>query len=386
MNNFYFDEQNYKHSGSWWKYLVVVVLCLAVGAGVAYYAINNENFGQPSSTPPVLVTPNTNIQIGNSTPIQIGDDMPLADIYDAVEPSVVSIISTVKTSSTTTASSLGTGIIISEDGYIVTNHHVIENAVKVEVTLYDGSVYSAVIVGADKVYDVAVLKIIPSGKTLIPARIGDSTATRTGEWVIAIGTPYDPAFSGSMTLGIVSKALRTIKINDVSYEYIQVDAAINPGNSGGPLLNSKGEVIGINTRKIVSYNIEGMGFAIPQHVFIPIVEDIIAKGYVEPVWRLGVGIEGYVLSAEATLQYGVPQGIYIYKYTENGPAHKAGIKQGDIIVEAEGVSPVTFDTLTSLIAMKAPGDTLTVKVCTYESGYKKTVEVKMTLELMEFFE
>ncbi|MBE5816317.1 MAG: trypsin-like serine protease [Clostridiales bacterium] len=386
MNNFYFDEQNYKPSRNWWKYIIVVVLCLAVGAGVAYYAINNENFGQPSSTPPVLVTPNTNIQIGNSTPIQIGKDMPLADIYDAVEPSVVSIIATVRTSATSAGTSLGTGVILSEDGYIVTNHHVIENAVKVEIHLYDGTTYTAVVVGADKVYDIAVLKIIPAGKTLVPARFGDSTATRTGEWVITVGTPYDPAFSGTMTLGIVSKASRVIKLDGTEYEYIQVDAAINPGNSGGPLLNANGQVIGINTRKIVSYNIEGMGFAIPQHVFIPIVEDIIAKGYVEPVWRLGIGIEGTVLSPDSEVLYGIPQGVYVYQYTENGPAHKAGIGKGDVIVQVEGFSPVTFDTLTELISMKKPGDTLRVKVCTYSSNYKKTVDMTITLELLEFFE
>ena len=174
----------------------------------------------------------------------------------------------------------GSGIIISEDGYIVTNQHVIDGATEVDVILNTGTTYTAEIIGQDEKTDLAVLKITPDNETLTPAVLGDSTTVQVGELAVAIGNPMGMEFSGSVTAGIISAVNRTMTIDNRTYNLIQTDAAINSGNSGGALINQYGEVIGINSVKLSSSGVEGMGFAIAISEAKPIINDLMQSGHV----------------------------------------------------------------------------------------------------------
>lgn len=252
----------------------------------------------------------------------------------------------------------GSGIIISEDGYIITNNHVVEGASSLKVILNTGEEFTASLKGADSRTDLALLKI--EGKKFPYATLGDSTSLRVGDLAVAIGNPLGQELAGTVTVGYISALNRTMTIDNKQLTLIQTDAAINPGNSGGALVNCYGEVIGINTAKVSSSSLEGLGFAIPTAEAKPIIEDLIANGYVKG--RPVIGIAGRAITANDAKKYNLVEGIYVYSMTDNSPAHMAGLKIGDIITECNGTAVKTVDELNNIKNKFKPNDTLKLKV------------------------
>lgn len=261
----------------------------------------------------------------------------------------------------------GSGIIISKDGYIMTNYHVVYGAdpkqstasrTILEVFLPDGREAKAVFKGGDEKTDIAVIKI--ELKDLPVAELGDSSKLEVGELAVAIGNPLGMEFAGSVTVGVISALNRTIELNDRTLNLIQTDAAINQGNSGGALLNSQGQVIGINSAKIAASGVEGLGFAIPVNDAWPIVEQLIKYGYVRG--RPAIGISGREISSVYASYFGLAQGIYVTDVVEGSGAEKAGIRRGDVIVSMAGKTVETVRDLDTIKESYKPGDTVTVVV------------------------
>jgi len=256
----------------------------------------------------------------------------------------------------------GSGVILSSDGYIVTNNHVIENATALSVILNNGKEYSAKLIGKDPTTDLAVIKI--DAQNLTYAQVGNSSSLRVGEVAIAIGNPLGQEFAGTTTKGIISGLNRSVTIDDKTLNLIQTDAAINPGNSGGALVNEYGYLIGINTAKISSTTLEGLGFAIPIDEAKPIIQDLMTSGYVKG--RPVIGIGGRAVTKEDAKAYNLKVGVYVVSMTPNGPAYISRVKVGDTIVECEGEPIETVDDINEIKNKKAPGDKLSVKV--YRNG------------------
>lgn len=272
-------------------------------------------------------------------------------------------------------SSEGSGIIYSEDGYIITNYHVIQeginsNSAAVTVTLSDGTEYEAEVVGSDEVTDLALLKIEKNGLT--PAKFGSSAELQVGELAVAIGNPLGQEFAGSVTVGYISALNRTVTAEGRTYKLIQTDAAINPGNSGGALVNSKGEVVGINTVKITDTTVEGLGFSIPSDDALKIINELKQTG---KIVRPYVGIYGIDLDSATAKRNRLVEGVYVYQVFSNSPASTAGIAKGDIIVEFDGQAITTKQELNDIKNGKSIGDKVRVKL--YRSG--EYVEVELTL-------
>lgn len=254
----------------------------------------------------------------------------------------------------------GTGVIIDANGYIVTNNHVIAKATEISVTLGDGQEYPAELVGTDPVTDLAVIKINKSG--LPVAHFGNSDNLAVGETAIAIGNPLGLNFSQTVTVGVISAKQRAITINEHTFNFIQTDAAINDGNSGGPLVNLNGEVIGINTAKIKIAGVEGMGFAIPANTVKNISRDLILHGQIIRPW-LGVYSGGDLNEALAQqLQLPVNYGVLIQDVAPDSPAHRAGIRRGDVIISLAGKKVTSLSDLRNAIYNQKVNDEVEVVV------------------------
>jgi serine protease Do len=287
------------------------------------------------------------------------------ELYKANIDSVVSINTTITTNvfnQTVENASAGSGFIITADGYIVTNYHVIDSASTVKVTLYDGTTYDAKIVGGDEDYDIAVLKIEATG--LKAVTFGDSSKLQVGEDIAAIGNPLGE-LTFSMSEGIVSSVDRAINVDGTPFNMIQVSAAINPGNSGGPLFNTYGEVVGIVSAKYSSYastSVEGLGFAIPINDVIAMVEDIMENGRVTN--RPYFAMTASSVTANFAQQNGlaVSAGVLVNSVEENGAAAKAGLKAGDIIVKVGDKAISSMSDLNGIKKSYKAGDTATVTV------------------------
>ena len=293
----------------------------------------------------------------------------LQDIYSSVIDSVVSISS--MTSSGTTS---GTGIIMSPDGYVITNHHVITGALVISVLTNDNQEYEAALVGSDEMSDLAVLKIDARG--LQAAEFGDSSKLRVGDSVVAIGDPLGVQLRGTMTNGIISAINRDLTVGDRTMTLIQTNAALNNGNSGGPLINCYGQVIGINTVKMSSYytataSVEGLGFAIPISVAKPIIDELIENGYV--AGRPAIGISGDSLPSYYRTYYRLPDGVYVTSVNEGSDAKAKGIREGDIVTAINGEKICSIDELNTVKNQYAAGDEVTLTI--YRSGtyYEVTV-------------
>jgi serine protease Do len=265
----------------------------------------------------------------------------------------------------------GSGVIATSDGYIITNHHLIDGASAVKVTLPSGDIYDAEIVGSDSVTDLALLKI--SATNLDAAEFGSSSDLQVGDRVIAIGNPGGSVFQSSATFGYVSALNRTIT---TSSEYkmtcIQTDAAINPGNSGGALVNSQGQVIGINSSKIVSTSYEGLGFSIPIDTALPIINDLRENGYVKN--RAMLGVSGQFIDSMTAQFYGLSTGYYV-SAVNNASASEAGLTRGDIITAIDGEEITSSTGLTSLLLTKSVGDTATLTID--RDGETMTIDITL---------
>jgi len=266
-------------------------------------------------------------------------------------------------------SSLGSGFIISKDGYIVTNNHVIKDADHIKVILYDKSEYDAKVIGTDAMTDLALIRIEPKKKKLTPLKFGTSANTAVGSWVVAIGSPF--GLEQTVTAGIISAKGRIIGSGPYD-DFIQTDASINPGNSGGPLLNLKGEVIGINTAIIKSG--QGIGFAIPSDLATGVIDQLMEQKTVSRGW-MGVAIQN--VTKELAKYYNIKEkkGVYVAKVYEGDPADKAGIKVGDVIFKINDRQIESSRDLTLTIARSAVGEKVDVKVI--RDGKEKTIKVKL---------
>ena len=294
----------------------------------------------------------------------------LQDIYKSAIDSVVSI-----TCNYSKGTSTGTGVVLTADGYIATNCHVVEGAESIHIQFNDSKILDAQLIGADKVSDLAVLRV--DAQDLKPAVLGDSSVLQVGDTVVAIGDPLGAELRGTMTDGIISAINRDVNVDGRVMNLIQTNAALNSGNSGGPLLNCYGQVIGINTMKIGDYmnsaGVEGLGFAIPSNTVSQIINQLITQGYVSG--RPSLGIIGEDISEFYQFYYNLPSGMYVTEVTEAGPADETGLKPGDIITYIDGVRITCSEDLETQLFQYRPGDTIQIKI--YRSGrqYSGTITV-----------
>ena len=294
----------------------------------------------------------------------------LQEIYLKNIGSVVSISCTGYGSSST-----GTGVVLSEDGNIVTNAHVVDGAGSVDVLLTDDRVFTASIIGSDEISDLAVLRV--EATDLIPARFGDSTQLRIGDTVAAIGDPLGVKYRGTYTDGIVSAINRDVDMDGRTMTLIQTNAALNSGNSGGPLINCYGQVIGINTMKISAFTdsagVEGIGFAIPSVTVKDIVDQLITQGYVSG--RPTLGLEGETLSSFYQHYYRLPSGLYITGVEPGSDAEAKGIEHGDMLLSIDGNRILSMDQLKAVLFDREVGDT--VEAVIFRSGQQYRVTLTL---------
>ncbi len=335
-----------------------------------------------------------------------GEALSIPQVAAKCSPSAVGIISEVEVSynypfyfspSTSIAEASGSGFIYSSEGYVITNHHVVEDASKITVVLSDGTKYEAKLVGSDSLSDIAVLKIEPGeNEQLIPMEIGDSSQIVVGEQVVAIGCPAGIEFIGTVTDGIISAINRNVEITDSSgnvqkiMTLIQTNATINHGNSGGPLINTRGQVIGINTLKLAD-DYEGIGFSIPINGAVSIIKQLIDYG--EVVERTEddfaaskgmIGINGSEITNAEAEYYDIPTGVLVIQIGKNSSAAKAGLRRGDIITHYNGEKVESIADINNLKGSAMAGEmvTLTVYRDSYD-GKSETFDITFKLDPQE---
>ena len=310
---------------------------------------------------------------------------PVPEIAQQVAPGVVGVTVHLNVDGQDRAVARGTGFVVSSDGYIVSNNHVVEGGNKFIITMQDGTEHEAKLVGTDASMDVAVLKVEATG--LKALAIGNSASTQVGEMAVAIGNPAGAGenLTGTVTVGYVSAVDRELLFNGSRQKFIQTDAAINPGNSGGPLVNSRGEVIGIVTLKtLVStldsstgspINAEGIGFAVPISVAMTSINQILESG---SIIKPGIGVYYSYVDPETAKENDIPAGALIRSLMDGSPAGEAGIQEGDVIIEADGQDCGSQNSIAEIIAKKQVGDKLECKV--WRDG--KTITATITIQDM----
>ena len=358
--------------------VTALILACAVAGGLA---------GWGSAAIAGSSTSRTAIQQSSRQPVSVQvknvdgqTKMEPAEVYASVVNSAVSINCSATSTNifgqqTQTASS-GSGFIITEDGYVVTNYHVVSGASSVEVTLYNGDTYDATVIGGDSDYDVAVLKINASG--LQPVTLGESADVNVGDTVLAIGNPLGE-LTFSMSQGIVSSCDRAINVDGTPFNMIQVDCSINPGNSGGPLVNLYGEVVGIVSAKYSTYSsttVEGLGFAIPISDVRSIITDIMENGAVTD--KAYMAITAGTMNEQMAAQFNidVTEGVFVYSVVEGGAGDKAGLRLGDVITKMGDKTLTSRQDLSAAMKGYRAGDTVTLTV--YRSG--QYIEVELTFD------
>ena len=373
-----------KKSSQGAKIVAVAVACALVGgaggSAMTAYLLDQHTTNTQTQATTETTTEDENVVVNRVVHTNTGDkNLTPKEVYDMYVDSTVGITTTGTTSNgywTSEFTASGSGFIISEDGYIVTNHHVIEGASTVQVAMYDGTLHDAAIIGSDASNDVAVLKIEATG--LHPVSIGNSDEVAVGDQAVAIGNPLG-TLNFSMTAGYVSALNRDVGTGDVPITMLQTDVAINSGNSGGPLFDMNGNVIGITTAKYSGNTssgttIEGLGFAIPINDAMSIVNDLIDYGYVTGQAYLGVG----VINMDTTMAkyYSLPAGVYVDNVTEGSCAEKAGVREADIITALGDQTVESYSDLAAALKDYRAGDTVTLTV--YRGG--QTVELSVTLD------
>ena len=375
-NNSNNNKPSKKRRGAMGKIVAIIVSCSLLGgitgSGVTYLMLKNNNTSTEQNKQNVV----NNI---DTTDVSFKKDgaLSITEAFQKVAPAVVTVstkgVATFNGFFQQEVEGIGSGFIINEDGYILTNYHVIEGAKEVSVTLSDNTTVSAKVVNYDENQDVAMLKITDENvKVPAVAELGDSNALQQGEEVIAIGTPLSADLSQTVTNGIVSALNRNVETESgVVLNLIQTNASINPGNSGGPLVNTKGQVVGINTMKMSGENTEGIGFAIPINDISDKIESLS-----KPILNLGISIRTVDESLASQLK--MEQGLYVVEVNEFSPAEKAGVKAGDLIVKVDGQRVKTFDELKEIKNSKNEGDSLKLEVI--RDGKSKTMDVTLTSE------
>ncbi len=390
-----------KHSGKIvGKVIAAVLVCTVISAGSigTFVALVNNgvvkfNNGQNLSNPAFTITKIANGSNTNNVSTSVGE-LTKQQIAEKVIPSVVCIQNYQinknalytfgsfgsngqkgSDESAVTPASEGSGIIASSDGYIITNAHVVDGASSLKVILSDGKSYEAKLIGSDKITDLAVIKINAPG--LKAAEFGSSKDLKVADTVMAVGNPGGMEFNSSVTIGYISALNRMVPSNETgcAMKCIQTDAAINPGNSGGALVNMYGQVIGINSSKIVAEEYEGLGFSIPIDEAQPIISDLKQFGYVKD--RAVLGIMGQFIDKMTASFYGLPAGMYVDSVTSQA-VKDAGIKRGDVITKIDGKDVISPNTVTGIVSSKKPGETVTLNVIRGITNETFTVKVKLS--------
>jgi serine protease Do len=408
MNDFeYYDKEPKKNGRGFLIAALMIVSIALVGVLVVQYIVPRvDNSPEPTPAQMAQETPavTTAEQTATNTVQTVQKEITyiesggIPDIVERVSPAVVGVTNYVETgaysgfgkqeATNEAPQAAGSGVIISEDGYIVTNNHVIENASRVTVTLNTGEELNAEVIGSDNYIDLAVLKI--DRNNLEYMTFGDSESARAGELAIAIGYPLPESMSNgfsftsvTVTSGILSAVDVSLEVDGIHFEMLQTDAPINPGNSGGALVDGSGELIGINTMKTTyagtnefgqTISAEGIGYAIPSHVVENIVQQLIQYGEVE---RPFIGIAGRIVSQANSEYYDIPQGMYIDELTKDGPAEEAGIEVGDIITKVNDKDIIVFEDLYSFIMSSEVGQEVTLTV--YRQETDETMDVQVVL-------
>ena len=350
--------------------LVCALIGGATGAGITHHAVTSAHGSTEIAVSDRQVAEVQTVKVDGKK------QLTMPEVYAANVNSVVSINVSTTTNvfgRTTESAASGSGFFITKDGYILTNYHVIEGASTVKVTTYDGTTYNAAVIGGDKDYDIAVIKV--EGTGFQPVVIGKSGSVQIGETVAAVGNPLGE-LTFSMSQGIVSCVNRAINVDGKPFNMIQVDCSINPGNSGGPLFNSYGEVIGIVSAKYSSYSnttVEGIGFAIPIDDVLAMVKDIMTNGYVTN--KAYIGITPQTMNAQMAQQfrYDVTQGVFVCSVEEGSAAEKAGLKMGDVITKIDDKTITSYEDLVAVKKSYSAGDTATFTI--YREGKTQTVEL-----------
>lgn len=336
---------------------------------------------EPETLPEEITPPEIDLQdIPKENTVSTEGKLSATEIYKLASPSVVGVVQYQYSYSFEPAGS-GSGIILSDDGYIVTNAHVIDGAETVKVVLYNEEEYEAKIIGSDIQTDIAVLKI--EAHNLVEAEFGDSSQAEIGEIVYALGNPGGLALQSSFTDGMISGLNRVVTTDDSIYSMtvLQTSAAINPGNSGGALINEYGQVIGITSSKIISNGYEGIGFAIPTETAKPIIEEIIANGYVSG--RAKLGITGTTIDSVTAKYYDVPEGVQIITIEPDGSLYGTDAKVGDIIIGFDGEEITQMEELQSLLAEHSPGDEIEITLYRYSATRMNDLTFTITVKLSE---
>lgn len=334
--------------------------------------------GYLGSSNKTVIYKSANTTSGSDSNSANATSMSVKDVANQTMESVVEIktesVQTGDFFSQAVTSGAGSGVIISADGYIVTNHHVIEGANKVSVTTKDGTEYSATLIGTDATTDLAVIKI--NATNLTPAVLGTSGNLQVGDTAIAIGNPLGE-LGGTVTNGIISALDRAITIDGESMHLLQTNAAINPGNSGGGLFNDQGELIGIVNAKSSGSNIEGLGFAIPIDIAQPVIESLIEKGKVEGRPELGVSLVDVKDTNDNPFSQNTESATspYIYSVTSGKAADIAGLKRGDKIISIDGKETADVAAVKSIISSHKSGDKITMKI--ERDGKEMDIEVTL---------
>ena len=405
-----------RRMGTAQKWFLGIIIVLAAGMAVGFFgnAIASAFFGNTDGSSPLISenpssssqsesssqaeatpspSPESSPSTGTGAAIEImdlpdGEPLEAKEVYQKVAPSVVGIVATAPSDSSDGESEQevtdqGSGIIATSDGYIITNSHVVNDSrsTKVTVVTRDDVEYDGVVVGYDRTTDLAIIKIDAEGLT--PAEFGDVGQMSIGDTVLAIGNPGGLDFASSMTRGIISALDRRLESSSENgMTYIQTDAAINPGNSGGALVNTYGQVIGINSSKLVAEDYEGMGFAIPVSRAEQILNSLMNVGYVEGRTRLG--ITGRDLSEQEAQFYDVPMGFLILEIDEDSDITTAGGAVGDIICGVDGQEVSNLSEISAVLLNYSPGDQITLTLYRMsDSGQQSGSEFDITITLLE---
>lgn len=405
-----------RRMGTAQKWFLGIIIVLAAGMAVGFFgnAIASAFFGNTDGSSPLIPenpssssqsesssqaeatpspSPESSPSTGTGAAIEImdlpdGEPLEAKEVYQKVAPSVVGIVATAPSDSSDGESEQevtdqGSGIIATSDGYIITNSHVVNDSrsTKVTVVTRDDVEYDGVVVGYDRTTDLAIIKIDAEGLT--PAEFGDVSQMSIGDTVLAIGNPGGLDFASSMTRGIISALDRRLESSSENgMTYIQTDAAINPGNSGGALVNTYGQVIGINSSKLVAEDYEGMGFAIPVSRAEQILNSLMNVGYVEGRTRLG--ITGRDLSEQEAQFYDVPMGFLILEIDEDSDITTAGGAVGDIICGVDGREVSNLSEISAVLLNYSPGDQITLTLYRMsDSGQQSGSEFDITITLLE---
>lgn len=361
------------------SYILVGIICATLGgvaSGVGSLLIlpNTELFKNTALYQVLSDQISSNISKNEIQPTTLASEteaLTVAAIAKKVGPAVVGVSTTSKSAAgpfgTGVNEGMGSGIIINEEGYVLTNYHVVQGAETVKVIFNNGKEVAAKVMNYDADSDVAIVKITDTVKVPGVAELGDSKSIQVGESVVAIGNPLGKEFLGSVTTGVVSAVNR--KLGNEKIDYIQTDAAINEGNSGGPLVNARGQVIGINTAKIGQSGVEGLGFSIP----IDAVKDKIPN-LSKPI--LTIGIKAIDVNDATAKKYQLVVGVYIQETVEFSPAEKAGIKSGDVITKFDGQKIQTVSEINKIKATHKNGDIVKIEI--NRSGKAMELELKLT--------